>query len=65
MFFFVSNYENGCEKRETKSGETEYVLYMYTHGECRENFVHSVVCLQKKIIFWAFLDNVYHSFCCL
>ena len=29
MFFFVSNYENGCEKRETKSGETEYVLYMY------------------------------------
>ena len=29
MFFFVSNYENDCEKKETKSGETEYVLYMY------------------------------------
>lgn len=30
MFFFVPNYENDCEKKkETKSGETEYVLYMY------------------------------------
>ena len=28
MFFFVPNYENDCEKKETKSGETEYVLYM-------------------------------------
>ena len=27
MFFFVSNYENDCEKKkETKSGETEYVF---------------------------------------
>lgn len=44
MFFFVSNYENDCEKKkETKSGKTEYVFC-----ECHENFVHSVVCLQKK-----------------
>lgn len=40
------------KKKETKSGETEYVLYMNemiltSQGECHENFVHSVVCLQK------------------
>ena len=29
MFFFVPNYENDCEKKGNKSGETEYVLYMY------------------------------------
>ena len=51
MFFFFPNYENDCEKKGNKKWWNRicfvYVWIPTSQGECHENFVHSVVCLQK------------------